>query len=1465
MPMTTRRRRGDDDTDDSDYEQNVTVTESNPNTTGTGVVTMTDAQLTAIVAAVSRSQAETNRQLFESFLSTRLSSMGVGATSTPTPDDDHRANQLRPGNFAKCTARYDGAALSDEALEAFIDSIEVYKECSNVSDEHALRGLPMLLTGEAAVWWQGVRAKIPTWKDALQRLRGRFGTPRPAHKLLREIYASEQGDERADAFACKLRALLCKLPYDVPEEMQLDIIYGLLDRKIRKYVPRDSVCDIDSLIEAARNVEESRAEFNDRKKPELVSRSSIPIPNTGDATHYDNKTQSMRARPRCTFCNNFGHTKEECRKCHNVSNVQSHPKTDSRKSNTVDPNSSTSLRCYGCGQLGVVRSKCDTCRPKNSNAHPPRQVDFNSAVVTNDTNLPRVHVTVMGRVGVAVVDTGATHTIASPALYNILLDHKIEFTESERNFSVADGSSQVRKVLSASVNVSLQGRIIHTQFQVLPGADTKTLLGRDFIVNAGMILDVPQGIWWFSNAPDECYDFIGEYTLPLDTTELMTAETDCVGLRDDEGSSLNSKQKDALNNFIQRRSDQFAPTGPATDFATHRIKVSDNQEPTASPLYRMSPTKKEALKKELERLLEEDVIEECESPWAANVVLVTKKDGGTRLCIDYRKLNAVTEADRYPLPRIEDILHAAKTSEHMTTLDLRAGYFQVSVHPDDRDKTAFITPLGTYRFKRMPMGLRNSGATFQRLMDRFKSNLPETTTVLAYLDDLVILSKSFDGHLEDLNAVFDRLKLFGLRVNRDKSHFARDSVKFLGHVIVPGGIDMDPEKVSAIKDMAPPRDVKQLKSFLQTSSWFRRFIPGYADVALPLTSLLKKVSTWKWESSQQNAFEKIKDLLTSAPILKQADESKPFILRTDSSGYALGAVLLQGEGADERPIEYASRLLSSAERNYNTTEREALAVVWAISKFRGYIDGGEVVVRSDHQPLRWLMSLKSPSGRLARWALALQEYDLRIEYTPGRANVVADTLSRPVGADDCELYLTTVDLPTRSFDDIRENQLKDPETRKIIEEMESDEPFRGRPWADRGYVLSDGILYRYGPDGDSDDDNACLVVPQHERSKVLADFHDAPTAGHFGTERTLARICSRFYWPGMRAYVANYIKECPSCQRYKIDTRKPAGLLQTPATARRFEVISVDLFGPLPETANGNKWVLIVEDISTRWVELFALKNATSPDCAKTLINEVFLRFGVPRRVLSDNGVQFISAVMQQACHCMGISQSLTPLYHPEANPVERKNRDLKPQLAILVGRDHGTWDEHLPAIRFAMNSAMTASTGFSPAYLTFARELRAPADAATDMRRILEGDNFTSSITPYLKKLSTVLVEARDVHEKAQLIQKQNADEGRRPAPDYKVGDLVLLKTQGANDTNRGQTPKFIPLRDGPYRIKEAVSHTTYLLERITDGETLGKYHVSQLTPFVGHIQIPVQEKRKRGRPRKGSANPNAGSHRPS
>ncbi|GFW56674.1 retrovirus-related Pol polyprotein from transposon 297 [Trichonephila clavipes] len=286
----------------------------------------------------------------------------------------------------------------------------------------------------------------------------------------------------------------------------------------------------------------------------------------------------------------------------------------------------------------------------------------------------------------------------------------------------------------------------------------------------------------------------------------------------------------------------------------------------------------------------------------------------------------------------------------------------------------------------MPFGLKNAPATFQRLMDIFQRGLP----VLAYLDDIIIMSPTFEQHLEDLEAVFKRLMDFKLRANREKCQFSCSRVKYLGLWITPQGIEVDHEKTSAILRIPPPKNIVR-----------------------PLSNLTKKKAFWKWSQEEEKAFQTLKQCLVSPPILKQADFSKPFLIRTDASNYALGEVLLQGEDKEEHPVEFASRLLNPAERNYSTTEREALAVVWAVNKFRGYLDGASITVASDHQPLRWLMKLKSSTGRLARWALQLQSFNLNMEYIPGKSNVVADMLSRPACLEEnelCEVCTVTIDV-----------------------------------------------------------------------------------------------------------------------------------------------------------------------------------------------------------------------------------------------------------------------------------------------------------------------------------------------------------------------------------------------------------------------------------------------------------------------
>lgn len=1346
------------------------------------------------------------------------------------------------GSFAKCTSRFNGSDAAD--VDAFLDSIITYKECCGISDENALRGLSMLLEGVAATWWKGVKDSIKEWPIAVEALKNTYSQKLPPHLVFREIFCREQReDETTELFVCHIRALISQLPYQLEERVQLDIIYGLLHRKVRKCLPRSDFDSYKSFLLRAKSIEVAKRQY---------VKSS---PSCNDT--IKNELSEKKLRKVCSYCRKFGHLKEDCSKLQakNVRTVDKQIKQGENSGKTdIDMPSGTKISCFGCGTPGYVRTTCPNCKPHKEMAN------FLSVTLSTDHNFdrPLVLIRILGIQGLACIDTGSKRCIAGATLYKHLIAQNQPFTESQMDMTLADGQCHSVRTRTFVVEIDLCGRRVETSLIAVPEHEhSETLLGVDFITKINMMLDLSSNTWHFKN-DSRHFEFARRDNFVL-TTSSVHVEIDPLHLRSDEATNLNKHEKHQVSCLLAKYRDVFCSNNQPTSFAEHTIKLSDDS-PISVPPYRLSPDKKKILREEMDRMLEGDIIEECESPYAAPVVMVPKKDGTFRVCVDYRRLNSVTIPDRYPLPRIDDLLHAAKSTVFMTTLDLKSGYWQVPVKVEDRDKTAFITPFGTFRYKVMPFGLRNAPSTFQRLIDRFRGGVQDVK-ILAYLDDLIILSSSFDQHLQDLERVFSRLREFKLHLNRSKCNFMCPEVKYLGHIITSEGIKPDPEKIDAISKIRSPHNVKELQSFLQTGSWFRRFIPNFAAVARPLSDLTKKKAIWKWGDEQQEAFNKIKMLLSTTPILRQAEEGLPYILRTDASAYAIGAVLLQGEFPDERPVEYASRLLTAPERNYCTTEREALAVVWAVNKFRGYLEGAPVTVVTDHQPLRWLMGLKSPSGRLARWALSLQSYDLRIEYASGRSNVVADMLSRIPSAienrnEEDTFCSVSVDLPVVKAADIRAAQLEDPDVAKIIRCFEdtTHNPVDYSRWTERGYLMFNGVLYRYATD---DNEEAQQVVPKSRIMDILHEYHDIPTAGHYGIEKTLLQITRRYYWPGMRKSVSEYVRKCIECQRYKPDNLKPAGLLQTPVQAQRFEVLSIDLFGPLPQTTDGYRWIFVIEDTATRWIELFPLKIANAESCARILIDEVILRFGTPRRVISDNAPQFVSSVMQKVAHCLRFQQNLIPSYHPSSNPVERKNRDLKTQLAILTKDSRKDWNIFLPAIRFAMNTSISQATGYTPAFLSFGRELRTIDDVKYDLRAVIDQSTFVSQITPYLRKLANVLCDARDMHEKQQDRSKKFVDKHRRDCPVYRNGDKVMVNIHAVSKKNNSYTSKFAPRREGPYLILKQLSPTTY---QIADPKKpnipLGSYHVSALKPFKcddgESIPEPVHPLKKRGRPRK-------------
>jgi hypothetical protein len=468
-----------------------------------------------------------------------------------------------------------------------------------------------------------------------------------------------------------------------------------------------------------------------------------------------------------------------------------------------------------------------------------------------------------------------------------------------------------------------------------------------------------------------------------------------------DASPLTDGQKQQLKSLLRRNIDIFGcPSKPLTrtDRMMHRIDTG-NSSPIFVRQYRLSPMQRQEVDRNVNEMLKNNIITESLSPYSSPVLLVKKADGTMRFCIDFRRLNAITKKDVYPLPRIDETLDKLGSAKFYSTLDLQSGFWQIPLHPDDAEKTAFNTDNGHYQFLVLPFGLCNAPSTFQRMMNTVL--MSHRKFCLVYIDDVIVFSPSFETHLHHLATVFNTLREANLTVKASKCNFGKLEVRYLGHLISSGTVKPDPSKLSAIMSFPAPTSLKQLQSFLGLIGYYRRFIPSMSTVAAPLYKLLRKEVVWNWSEEHQLSMKKLQEILTTTPVLRLPNFEKPFVLHTDASDCGLGAILSQvyteNDTAIECPISYASRSLSDSERNYSTTEKECLALKWAITHFRPYLIGSPFTVFTDHAALQWLMNHTDPSSKLIRMILFLQEYDFKIISRSGAANANADALSRLPG------------------------------------------------------------------------------------------------------------------------------------------------------------------------------------------------------------------------------------------------------------------------------------------------------------------------------------------------------------------------------------------------------------------------------------------------------------------------------------
>ena len=894
-----------------------------------------------------------------------------------------------------------------------------------------------------------------------------------------------------------------------------------------------------------------------------------------------------------------------------------------------------------------------------------------------------------------------------------------------------------------------------------------------------------------------------------------------------------------------------------TDLVQHHITLTD-YTPIKDRYRRIPPHQYDEVRKHLKEMMEIGAIRRSNSPRASPVVLVRKKDGALRFCIDLRRLNARTVKDAYSLPRIEDALDSLNGACLFTSLDLKSGYWQVELDPESVPLTAFtVGPLGFFECTRMPFGLTNAPATFQRLMESCLGELHLDWCII-YLDDIIIFSKTPEEHLTRLEAVFERLAAAGLKLKPSKCELFQTSLKYLGHIVSEKGIATDPTKIEAIRNWPVPKTVTDVRSFAGFTNYYRKFIKDYAKVARPLNELIsgdnakKKRQLVQWNEKCQEAFEKLKQICMNSPVLAYADYQKPFVVHTDASTLGLGAVLSQRqEDGKERVIAYASQTLNKAEQNYDAHKLEFLTLKWAITdRFHEYLYGSTFDVFTDNNPLTYILSTAKLDAMGHRWVARLGPYNFSLFYKPGKINP-ADALSRipwnEVGTNEVKAVLdlseidrTGINLPSLDSEDciLSQKSARISETRsRWVERQRQDgeiafiydlitneqlddyhmkptdsEPIRSYLKVQSDLLVLHGLIYRKIRLKNHDEDTYQFLVPKEYRNLALKLVHDS--FGHLGIDRTTAMMQARFFWPKMADEIRTYIRSCARCFRFK----------QTP---EQEEMVSVDATYPLQLVHMdflqiGSKrqdkgraiYVLVITDHFTRYAKAYVTTNQTAQTVAKTFLEQFVVHYGWPEKILTDQARDFEGKVFKRICQEALIKKLRTTPYHPQGNgQPERFNRTLLSMLGTLPVRSKKRWQHWVATLTHAYNCSRSRVTGFSPYFLMYGREPRIPVDEEFGVTFPLREANLTQ--LDYVKDLKERLQVAYKIAQ-----EQIDKDATRRKlyydrkfhCMEIVPGDLVLVHQKVYGSTkkieDRWENPVYKVVQrlgDGPmYRIQK-------------------------------------------------------------
>lgn len=893
------------------------------------------------------------------------------------------------------------------------------------------------------------------------------------------------------------------------------------------------------------------------------------------------------------------------------------------------------------------------------------------------------------------------------------------------------------------------------------------MFGQPFLQQSQAVIDIANSVLQTSHGPVQ----LVQLCKPIPTAATTTTTTAELPPSLDT-SVLTPEQRMRVTELLNEFGDLWrgGKRGKVTAFS-HRIPLSTNR-PISSRPRQWTAEEQQVIAKEVEKMLKDGVIRPSCSNYSLQPVLVMKKTGDWRFCIDFRPLNRITIADKYPLPRISDLIHSIKGSRYFVALDLRAGYWQIPMDEDSIKYTAFRCPSGFFEFVVMPFGLTNAPATFQRMMDMIFGDF-RFSGILVYLDDILLHATTFEGVLELLRTTFERLQKFGLTVNIGKSVFFPKTLTYLGQRIEDGKTFPDPARVQAIRSLPKPRTLTDVRSLLGMIGYYQSFIRGYSNLLAPVFNLFAGTKNSKrlngtapvcWTPELQACIAKAIDILAGT-VLTMPIDGDEFLLQTDTSDVAVSTILsCRHSNQDWRPVLFASKKLSNTERRWPVREREAYAIVFGLKKYQEFLRGRSFTVETDHKSLTWM--LDAQAGKIARWAILMGEYPMTIRHVKGQTIAGPDFFSRFIATEG----------------DTLEPRMTYVATLPPIEDIVSAQRGVDQP-VGKGFSATNGVVYYHN----------ALWVPPPCRTAAIEACHSISPFMHHGIKKTERILTKVFAWPGLHHDVRRYIQGCLTCQRTRPGLERFQGYFRTHPVRGVFHTIYMDFWEC---HYNGAKKILLtLIDQATKWVECTPVRAEDAQHATKALMTSWIYRFGVPHVLVSDRGSAFMSQLMRHLTQQLGIQAIHSTPYHPEGNAtIESYHCFLKSHFTHFCCRPcPPPFEEALQLIQYAYRTTIHLTTGYSPGFMLYGVDLRPPVDNDWRFAPMEE-----QSRLEYLNNLRL------DVQYKAyeKCMRANEARQGKRQPLAFELFQLVLVRANPHKGVHTATQGKLVPKWSLPYRV---------------------------------------------------------------